>query len=155
MRVYHSTSSTLEHALAATKAANGLQASRRAPAIIFLDELDGLVPARAARQGGADQVFASVVSTLLALLDGLHDRGHVVVIGATNRYGRCCMLLHLCTLKPGYACRLSSMLYKQCNGDEGINGAQGAGITLWCSKVIDVTALQRSNQLRICMHAIG
>ena len=61
------------------------QAAKRAPAIIFLDELDGLVPSRAQREGGQDQVFASVVSTLLALMDGLHDRGRVVVIGATNR----------------------------------------------------------------------
>ncbi len=36
-----------------------VQASRRAPAIIFLDELDALVPARAARAGGSDQIYAS------------------------------------------------------------------------------------------------
>ncbi|KAK9853642.1 hypothetical protein WJX84_007609, partial [Apatococcus fuscideae] len=61
------------------------EAQRRAPAIIFLDELDGLAPARAVREGGADQTYASLVSTLLSLMDGLHDRGHVIVIGATNR----------------------------------------------------------------------
>ena len=57
-----------------------------APSIIFLDELDGLVPARSANSSGGDQVFASVVSTLLALMDGVVDRGAVVVIGATNRW---------------------------------------------------------------------
>lgn len=123
-----------------------LQASRRAPAIIFLDELDALVPCRSARAGGGDQIYASganscgviapsscmrfccilppctmtphtqaasmpglrativvcscspgiafpdppplsppVVSTLLSLMDGVTDRGTVVVIGATNR----------------------------------------------------------------------
>lgn len=56
-----------------------------APSIIFLDELDGLVPARSASSGSGDQVFASVVSTLLALMDGVVDRGAVVVIGATNQ----------------------------------------------------------------------
>ncbi|KAK9815637.1 hypothetical protein WJX72_007259 [[Myrmecia] bisecta] len=61
------------------------EASRAAPSIIFLDELDGLVPARSARSGGSDQIYASVVSTLLALMDGITDRGAVVVIGATNR----------------------------------------------------------------------
>lgn len=55
--------------------------------MIFLDELDGLAPARAVREGGADQTYASLVSTLLSLMDGLHDRGHVIVIGATNRSG--------------------------------------------------------------------
>ncbi|KAK9868998.1 hypothetical protein WJX84_007261 [Apatococcus fuscideae] len=61
------------------------EAERRAPAIIFLDELDGLAPARAVREGGTDQTYASLVSTLLSLMDGLKDRGHVIVIGATNR----------------------------------------------------------------------
>lgn len=52
------------------------------PSIIFFDELDGLAPVRSSRQ---DQVHASIVSTLLALMDGLDDRGNVIVIGATNR----------------------------------------------------------------------
>lgn len=32
-----------------------------------------------------DQIHASIVSTLLALMDGLDGRGQVVMIGATNR----------------------------------------------------------------------
>jgi SpoVK/Ycf46/Vps4 family AAA+-type ATPase len=39
-------------------------------------------PVRSSRQ---DQIHSSIVSTLLALLDGLDNRGQVVVIGATNR----------------------------------------------------------------------
>lgn len=36
------------------------------------------------------QVHASVVSTLLSLMDGMEDRGMVLVVGATNRWvGRC------------------------------------------------------------------
>ncbi|KAL5738150.1 hypothetical protein ACOSP7_030911 [Xanthoceras sorbifolium] len=52
------------------------------PSIIFFDEIDGLAPQRTRQQ---DQTHSSVVSTLLALLDGLKSRGSVVVIGATNR----------------------------------------------------------------------
>ncbi|RZF32225.1 hypothetical protein LSTR_LSTR011497, partial [Laodelphax striatellus] len=52
------------------------------PSIIFFDEIDGLAPVRSSKQ---DQIHASIVSTLLALMDGLDDRGEVVVIGATNR----------------------------------------------------------------------
>lgn len=52
------------------------------PSIIFFDEIDGLAPERTGRQ---DQSHISLVSTLLALMDGLDDRGQVVVIGATNR----------------------------------------------------------------------
>lgn len=51
------------------------------PSIIFFDEIDGLAPKRSRHQ---DQTHSSVVSTLLALLDGLKSRGSVVVIGATN-----------------------------------------------------------------------
>lgn len=52
------------------------------PSIIFFDEIDGLAPCRTPQQ---DQTHSSVVSTLLALMDGLKSRGSVVVIGATNR----------------------------------------------------------------------
>lgn len=62
-----------------------LQARRRAPSIVFLDELDALVPSRNVRAGTGDQIYASIVSTLLSLMDGVTARGQVVVIAATNR----------------------------------------------------------------------
>jgi SpoVK/Ycf46/Vps4 family AAA+-type ATPase len=52
------------------------------PSIIFFDEIDGLAPVRSSRQ---DQIHSSIVSTLLALMDGLDNRGEIVIIGATNR----------------------------------------------------------------------
>lgn len=58
------------------------EAKRLQPSIIFFDEVDGLAPTRHAK---TEQTQAALVSTLLALLDGLQDRGQVVVIGATNR----------------------------------------------------------------------
>uniref|UniRef100_A0A6B2KXG9 Bromo domain-containing protein n=1 Tax=Arcella intermedia TaxID=1963864 RepID=A0A6B2KXG9_9EUKA len=58
------------------------QAKRMQPSIIFFDEIDGLAPVRSSRQ---DQIHSSIVSTLLALMDGLENRGQIVVIGATNR----------------------------------------------------------------------
>ncbi|XP_077863535.1 ATPase family AAA domain-containing protein 2-like [Saccoglossus kowalevskii] len=58
------------------------QAYTMRPAIIFFDEIDGLAPVRSSRQ---DQIHSSIVSTLLALMDGLDNRGEIVVIGATNR----------------------------------------------------------------------
>lgn len=42
------------------------------PSIIFFDEIDGLAPVRSVKQ---DQIHASIVSTLLALMDGLDSRG--------------------------------------------------------------------------------
>ncbi|KAM8792413.1 ATPase family AAA domain-containing protein 2-like [Eudromia elegans] len=58
------------------------QAHQARPSIIFFDEIDGLAPVRSS---GQDQTYSSIVSTLLALMDGLDSRGEVVVIGATNR----------------------------------------------------------------------
>ena len=58
------------------------QAAQKQPSIIFFDEIDGLAPVRSSRQ---DQIHSSIVSTLLALMDGLDKRGMVVCVGATNR----------------------------------------------------------------------
>ncbi|KAI0717585.1 hypothetical protein C8T65DRAFT_571662 [Cerioporus squamosus] len=58
------------------------EARNQQPSIIFFDEIDGLAPVRSSKQ---DQIHASIVSTLLALMDGMDGRGQVVVIGATNR----------------------------------------------------------------------
>jgi SpoVK/Ycf46/Vps4 family AAA+-type ATPase len=58
------------------------QAYKLRPSIIFFDEIDGLAPVRSSRQ---DQIHSSIVSTLLALMDGLDNRGQMVIIGATNR----------------------------------------------------------------------
>ena len=58
------------------------EAEKNAPAIIFIDELDALAPKRGEVTG---EVEKRVVAQLLALMDGLHTRGNVIVIGATNR----------------------------------------------------------------------
>jgi len=58
-------------------------AQKHAPAIIFIDEIDAIAPKRE-DMGSEKQVERRVVSQLLALMDGLVSRGHVIVIGATN-----------------------------------------------------------------------
>lgn len=58
------------------------EAKNQQPSIIFFDEIDGLAPVRSSKQ---EQIHASIVSTLLALMDGMDNRGQVIVIGATNR----------------------------------------------------------------------
>ncbi len=57
------------------------EATKEAPAIIFLDELDAIAPKREEVQG---EVEKRVVAQLLALMDGLEQRKQVIVIGATN-----------------------------------------------------------------------
>ncbi|CUS22483.1 LAQU0S05e06414g1_1 [Lachancea quebecensis] len=58
------------------------EAKKQQPSIIFFDEIDGLAPVRSSKQ---EQIHASIVSTMLALMDGMDNRGQVIVIGATNR----------------------------------------------------------------------
>ncbi len=57
------------------------EARRRAPSILFLDEIDALAPKRGDVHGDVEK---RVVAQLLALLDGMDARGDIVVIGATN-----------------------------------------------------------------------
>ncbi len=58
------------------------EAQENAPSIVFIDEIDSIAPKREEVTG---EVEKRVVSQLLSLMDGLHSRGKVVVIGATNR----------------------------------------------------------------------
>ena len=57
------------------------EAARRAPAILFIDEIDAVAPKRAEVAG---EVEKRVVAQLLSLMDGFVSRGQVIVIGATN-----------------------------------------------------------------------
>jgi transitional endoplasmic reticulum ATPase len=57
------------------------EATRKAPSVIFIDEIDAIAPKRAEVVG---DVVKRVVAQLLALMDGMVPRGHVLVIGATN-----------------------------------------------------------------------
>ena len=58
------------------------EAEENAPALIFIDEIDSIAPRREEVTG---EVEKRVVAQLLTLMDGLKERGRVIVIGATNR----------------------------------------------------------------------
>ena len=58
------------------------EARDNSPSVIFIDEIDAIAPRREEAYGDVEK---RVVAQLLALMDGLDDRGDVVVLGATNR----------------------------------------------------------------------
>ncbi|MCK4757558.1 MAG: CDC48 family AAA ATPase, partial [Thermoplasmata archaeon] len=58
------------------------EAEANTPSVIFIDELDSIAPKRDEVQG---EVEIRVVAQLLTLMDGLSDRGNMIVIAATNR----------------------------------------------------------------------
>lgn len=79
------------------------RARQVAPTIIFIDEIDSLVPARGGGMG-EPQVTERVVNTILAEMDGLEEMQSVVVIGATNRPN----LVDPALLRPG---RFDELVY--------------------------------------------
>lgn len=78
------------------------RAREAAPALVFLDEVDALAPARG--QSSDSGVTDRVVAALLTELDGVEDLRDVVVIGATNRPD----LIDPALLRPG---RLERLVY--------------------------------------------
>ena len=79
------------------------RARQVAPCVIFIDEIDSLVPARGSGQS-EPQVTARVVNTILAEMDGLEELQSVIVIGATNRPA----LVDPALLRPG---RFDELVY--------------------------------------------
>jgi transitional endoplasmic reticulum ATPase len=87
------------------------RARQVAPTVIFIDELDSLVPARGGGLG-EPQVTERVVNTILAEMDGLEELGSVVVIGATNRPN----LIDPALLRPG---RFDELIYVAVPDEDG------------------------------------
>ncbi|WP_239805029.1 CDC48 family AAA ATPase [Croceicoccus hydrothermalis] len=87
------------------------RARQVAPCVVFIDEIDSLVPARGS--GGSEpQVTSRVVNTILAEMDGLEELQSVVVIGATNRP----TLVDPALLRPG---RFDELVYVGAPSEEG------------------------------------
>ncbi len=82
-----------------------------APCVIFMDEIDSLVPARGS-SGNEPQVTARIVNTILAEMDGMEELNSIVVIGATNRP----TLVDPALLRPG---RFDELVYVGAPGAEG------------------------------------
>jgi transitional endoplasmic reticulum ATPase len=80
------------------------RARQVAPCVIFIDEIDSLVPSRSSQGLGEPQVTGRVVNTILAEMDGMEELQSVVLIGATNRPA----LVDPALLRPG---RLDELIY--------------------------------------------
>lgn len=87
------------------------RARQVAPCVLFIDEIDSLVPARGT-SGNEPQVTARVVNTILAEMDGMEELQSIVVIGATNRPG----LVDPALLRPG---RFDELVYVGTPDEEG------------------------------------
>lgn len=107
-----------------------------APCVIFIDEIDSLVPARGSGQG-EPQVTGRVVNTILAEMDGLEELQSVIVIGATNRP----TLVDPALLRPG---RFDELVYvgtPDAKGREHILGIHTKNMPL--AKDVDLGAVAK------------
>ncbi|MEO6388134.1 MAG: CDC48 family AAA ATPase [Croceibacterium sp.] len=115
------------------------RARQVAPCVIFIDEIDSLVPARGS-DGNEPQVTARVVNTILAEMDGMEELNSVVVIGATNRPG----LVDPALLRPG---RFDELIYVGAPSEEGrlhILGIHTRNMPL--AKDVDLAALAKDTE---------
>ncbi len=77
------------------------RAREQAPAIIFMDEMEAIAPARS---DSSPQVIENIVSQILNEMDGVKELKNVVVIGATNRPA----IIDSALMRPG---RFDKILY--------------------------------------------
>lgn len=91
------------------------KARQAAPCIIFLDEVDALVPRRGG-SGSGSHVTENVVSQILTEVDGLEELHDVLIIGATNRLD----IVDEALLRPGRFDRVIEVPYPDPKGREQI-----------------------------------
>ena len=73
------------------------QARKRAPCLIFIDEIDAIGRKRGGGGSAADREFEGTLNQLLVEMDGFNTTSGVIVIGATNRVD----VLDPALLRPG------------------------------------------------------
>ena len=73
------------------------QARKKAPCLIFIDEIDAIGRKRGGGGSAADREFESTLNQLLVEMDGFNTTQGVIVIGATNRVD----VLDPALLRPG------------------------------------------------------
>ena len=91
------------------------KARQAAPCIIFLDEIDALVPRRG-NGGSESHATESVVSQILTEIDGLEELQNVLIIGATNRLD----IVDEALLRPGRFDRIIEVSNPDSKGREHI-----------------------------------
>jgi transitional endoplasmic reticulum ATPase len=90
------------------------KARQAAPCIVFLDEIDSLIPRRG--DSSDSHVTQNVVSQILTEIDGLEELHNVLIIGATNRID----MIDPAILRPGRFDRIIEVPLPDSKGRENI-----------------------------------
>ncbi|MCD4703220.1 MAG: proteasome-activating nucleotidase [Methanosarcinaceae archaeon] len=101
-------------------------ARKKAPSILFIDELDAIAATRLSDTNGADREVQRTLMQLLAEMDGFDSRGDVRIIAATNRPD----ILDPAIVRPGRFDRLVSVPLPDKNARESILMVHTRGMSM-------------------------
>lgn len=113
------------------------QARRRAPCLIFIDEIDAIGRKRGGGGSAADREFESTLNQLLVEMDGFNTTTGVIVIGATNRVD----VLDPALLRPGRFDRQVHIGLPDITGREAILAVHARHVKL--AAEVELTSLAR------------
>ncbi|MXQ09868.1 ATP-dependent zinc metalloprotease FtsH [Microvirga makkahensis] len=113
------------------------QARRRAPCLIFIDEIDAIGRKRGGGGSAADREFESTLNQLLVEMDGFNTTAGVIVIGATNRVD----VLDPALLRPGRFDRQVHIGLPDITGREAILAVHARNLKL--APNVDLAAIAR------------
>ncbi|WP_457092194.1 ATP-dependent zinc metalloprotease FtsH [Microvirga sp. P5_D2] len=102
------------------------QARKKAPCLIFIDEIDAIGRKRGGGGSAADREFESTLNQLLVEMDGFNTTSGVIVIGATNRVD----VLDPALLRPGRFDRQVHIGLPDITGREAILGVHARNVKL-------------------------
>jgi cell division protease FtsH len=113
------------------------QARRRAPCLIFIDEIDAIGRKRGGGSSAADREFESTLNQLLVEMDGFNTTSGVIVIGATNRVD----VLDPALLRPGRFDRQVHIGLPDITGREAILNVHARNVKLAAG--VELTSIAR------------
>ncbi|GEO14282.1 hypothetical protein MAE02_19780 [Microvirga aerophila] len=102
------------------------QARKRAPCLIFIDEIDAIGRKRGGGGSAADREFEGTLNQLLVEMDGFNTTAGVIVIGATNRVD----VLDPALLRPGRFDRQVHIGLPDISGREAILNVHSRNVRL-------------------------
>jgi proteasome regulatory subunit len=129
-------------------------AKKKAPTIIFIDEIDAVGASRTEANTSGDREVQRTLMQLLAGMDGFENRGDVKIIGATNRID----ILDRALLRPGRFDRIIEIPLPDQKGRLSILNVHCRSLTVEDSVDLEAVAKQTEGKngadLRaICMEA--
>jgi proteasome regulatory subunit len=101
-------------------------AKKKAPTIIFIDEIDAVGASRTEANTSGDREVQRTLMQLLAGMDGFENRGDVKIIGATNRID----ILDRALLRPGRFDRIIEIPLPDEDGRFSILKVHTRGLTM-------------------------